>query len=147
MDDLRRLVQYLRRSAGTAQERIDLSGAQLFVLQQLRRAPASSVDELATRTLTDQSSVSVVVARLHARGLVTRRRSRDDGRRVEILLTARGRALLKRAPRPAQEKLVAGLAKMTSAEIARVATSLRLLVLKSGIAGAAPSLFFEREHG
>jgi DNA-binding MarR family transcriptional regulator len=147
MDDLRRLVQYLRLSAGAAQKRIGLSGAQLFVLQQLRRAPASSVEELAARTLTDQSSVSVVVTRLAARGLVARRRSPDDGRRVEILLTARGRTLLERAPRPAQEKLVAGLAKMTPAELSRVAASLRLLVKKSGIAGATPSLFFETAHG
>ena len=147
MDDLRRLVQYLRLSAGAAQRRLGVSGAQLFVLQQLRRAPASSVDELAARTLTDQSSVSVVVTRLHARKLVARRRSPDDGRRVEILLTARGRALLERAPRPAQEKLLAGLSRMTPAELSRVAASLRLLVTKSGIAGKPPSLFFEREHG
>ena len=145
MDDLRRLVQYLRLSAGAAQKRIGLSGAQLFVLQQLARAPASSVEELAARTLTDQSSVSVVVTRLAARNLVLRRRSPHDGRRVEILLTARGRALLRRAPRSAQEKLVAGLHKMTPAQLTRLALSLRLLVKSSGLGGEAPSLFFERE--
>src|SRR2546423_5112313 len=91
-DSLRRLVRFLRLGAREAEEATGVSSAQLFVLHQLAGAPAASLAELAERTLTDQSSVSTVVARLVAHGLVARRKGTGDRRRVELALTARGRA-------------------------------------------------------
>src|ERR1019366_5949434 len=64
MDALRRVVRDLRLSARDAERSAGISGAQLFVLQSLAEEPASSLNVLADRTLTDQSSVSVVVNRL-----------------------------------------------------------------------------------
>ena len=60
MDALRRVVRALRVSARTAERRFGISGAQLFVLERLAEASAPSVDDLAKRTLTHQSSVSLV---------------------------------------------------------------------------------------
>src|SRR5258705_12597176 len=98
LESLRRLVRYLRLGARAAEQRTGASSAQLFVLQQLAEAPSASLADLAGRTLTDASSVSTVVARLVAQGLVARRRAAGDRRRVELALTPRGRALLVRAP-------------------------------------------------
>src|SRR5690348_4180204 len=75
---LRRIVLAVRLSARRAERELGLSGAQLFVLQQLGASPVHSLNELAERTRTHQSSVSVVVRRLVARGLVTRTRATDD---------------------------------------------------------------------
>src|SRR5579885_2556290 len=72
VDALRRLVRELRDSARLAQGRTAITGAQLFVLRALAAEPGLSINELAERTMTHQSSVSVVVSRLVARGLVTR---------------------------------------------------------------------------
>src|SRR5690348_7076599 len=87
MDALRRIVQILRASAGAAQHDFGLTGAQLFVLEVLGAAPGMSVGELAARTFTHQSSVSLVVRRLVQRGLVLKAAARDDGRRVELRVT------------------------------------------------------------
>src|SRR4051812_38419807 len=89
LNALRRIVRELRLSTQLAEKGSGVSGAQLFVLHQLRESPAPSLAALAQRTRTDQSSVSVVVGRLVERGLVSRRRSEADGRRFEIGLTAR----------------------------------------------------------
>ena len=78
LDSIRRLVRMLRVSDRQAQAELGVSGAQLFVLTELGKTPALSLNELAARTLTDQSSVSVVVTRLVDAGLVTR--DRDDAR-------------------------------------------------------------------
>ncbi|HEX3345342.1 MAG TPA: helix-turn-helix domain-containing protein, partial [Polyangiaceae bacterium] len=75
MDALRRVVRDLRLSARDAERSAGISGAQLFVLQSLRNEAAASLNELAERTLTDQSSVSVVVKRLADRKLVARKES------------------------------------------------------------------------
>ena len=60
MESLRRIVQALRESARRAEQEIGLSGAQLFVLATLSETPALSLNELAGRTRTHQSSVSTV---------------------------------------------------------------------------------------
>jgi tetratricopeptide (TPR) repeat protein len=61
---LREIVQALRESSRRAEQRLGISGAQLFVLEKLADAPSQSLNDLAARTFTHQSSVSTVVARL-----------------------------------------------------------------------------------
>ncbi|HEY3667307.1 MAG TPA: MarR family winged helix-turn-helix transcriptional regulator, partial [Polyangiaceae bacterium] len=56
LNALRQIVRSLRVSSRTAEQRVGLSGAQLFVLQCLARQSPCSVNELAARTATDQSS-------------------------------------------------------------------------------------------
>lgn len=145
MDALRRIVRDLRLSARDAERRAGVSGAQLFVLQTLSEANASSLNDLAERTSTDQSSVSVVVRRLCERKLVARKASEDDGRRVELSLTASGRKLLARCPEPTQVRLVGGLRRMRAAELASLTVGLRGLVQQMGIEDAATRMLFDEE--
>src|SRR5215218_9073175 len=105
MNSLRALVRALRVSTRAVEKEIGISGAQLFVLQQLLEAPARSVNDLAERTSTHQSSVSTVVSRLVERGLARREPSADDGRRMEISITDRGRDLVQSAPLTAQMRM------------------------------------------
>ncbi len=105
LDAFRRIVQALRTASRDAERRVGLSAAQLFALQQLSTMGGASVNDLASRTFTHQSSVSVVVQRLVAK--VT---STDDRRRVQLTITDSGRALLRRSPEPVQERLIAGIA-------------------------------------
>ncbi|WP_437678942.1 MarR family winged helix-turn-helix transcriptional regulator [Sorangium sp. So ce131] len=146
MDAIRAIVQRLRISSRTCERQLGLSSAQLFVLQQLEQAAAASVAELARRTLTHQSSVSVVVTRLSERGLVSRRPSAEDARRTEIALTPAGRALLRRAPRTVQAELVAAVDHMPPAERRALARSLSALARAIGAGVEAPPLFFEGEE-
>jgi DNA-binding MarR family transcriptional regulator len=143
MDALRCLVQGLRVSARAVEQRHGISGAQLFILHQLAGGEALSVGALAERTFTHQSSVSVVVSRLAKRGLVSRRTGADDARRTDVTLTARGRALLGRAPEVAQARLIAGLQRLRPSERRAVARGLTALVQQVGLRARTPSLFFE----
>jgi DNA-binding MarR family transcriptional regulator len=145
MDALRRVVRALRVSARTAERRFGISGAQLFVLERLAEASAPSVDDLAKRTLTHQSSVSLVLTRLEAHGFVVRRPSKEDARRVEIALTSAGRALARRAPEPAQERLIAGLRRLRPTQLRHLARGLAALARAPEIAGEAPGMFFEEQ--
>src|SRR5206468_4537839 len=94
---------------------------QLFVLQKLGDGRSVSVNELAERTHTHQSSVSVVVQRLVARGLVRRERSAVDGRRAELTITAAGLRKLRSAPAAAQDRLIESLQHMTRGDRKRLA--------------------------
>src|SRR5690348_9213882 len=98
MNAVRSIVRALRINTRAIELKMGISLAQLFVLQQLAERPAHSLNELADRTATHQSSVSVVVRRLVERGYVNRTASSEDKRRIEIEVTPQGRALLAGAP-------------------------------------------------
>ena len=61
MNAVRSIVRALRMNTREIESKIGMSLAQLFVLQVLADRPARSLNELAERTATHQSSVSVVV--------------------------------------------------------------------------------------
>jgi DNA-binding MarR family transcriptional regulator len=145
LDAFRRIVRQLRLSARAAEKTVELSTAQLFVLERLAEAPARSIAELAERTLTDPSSVSVVVQRLVARGLVSRRRGSHDARRAELTLTAAGRRRLARAPEPAQARLVAALLRLPARDLRSLARGLATLVQEMGAEAETATMFFEEE--
>jgi DNA-binding MarR family transcriptional regulator len=140
---LRRIVRALRSTSTEAEKRVGITGAQLYVLQQLTAHPGASLSELAALTFTDLSSVSVVVSRLVARRLVSRRAAQADRRRVELTPTAKGRALLTRAPRTAQTRLFAALGSVPTRDLGAAARALEAVARALDGAGGPPPMFFE----
>jgi len=143
INGLRTIVQALRVSSRQAEKTAGLSGAQLFVLAQLATAETLSLNELAVRTHTHQSSVSVVVAKLVEEKLIDRARSKSDARQLVLSLTAKGRKRLEQAPKTAQDMLFEGLQKMAPRERKTLAQSLGKLIATSGMSNKEPQLFFE----
>lgn len=143
MDALRRIVQALRESSRWAERYVGLSGAQLFVLQKLAEAPAGSVNDLAARTHTHQSTVSMVVARLVERGLVRRTPSGLDSRSVELSLSARGRRAATGAPNAPQERLIHAIGQLTLAQRRQLASALTEVARAMNSVESAPAMFFE----
>jgi DNA-binding MarR family transcriptional regulator len=144
LDSIRQVVRVLRLASRDAEKKVGLSAAQLFVLQKLAEGGVLSVNDLAERTHTHQSSVSVVVQRLVERGLVDRNRSQQDGRQADVSVTAAGRASLKSAPAAAQDQIIQALGKFGAKDIKQLADSLERLVEVLGVArGDAPMLFEE----
>jgi DNA-binding MarR family transcriptional regulator len=146
MNSIRRIVRALRVSSREAEKRLGISGAQLFVLQKLSGKSPISMNELAARTHTHQSSVSVVVARLVRDRLVKRVKAADDARRLEISLTDAGRSFLGRAGQTAQEKLARSVEQMDRADRAALSRLLESVETGAGyqVEAEAP-LFFEKE--
>lgn len=150
MDSLRRIVRALRAFGVTSQRDQKVSAAQLFVLRQIRAHPGLSMSGLADRTLTSQSAVSEVTARLVQRGLVTRLASPSDHRRAELALTDAGVSLLDRSPETVQERLVAGFRSLTPTQQRALAAGLEAWLAATGLASEPASMFFEPvgdEHG
>jgi DNA-binding MarR family transcriptional regulator len=148
LDAFRSIVQALRLGAGHAVA--GLSSAQLFALQQIAAHPSVSINDLAALTFTHQSSVSVVVQRLVARRMVEKVAAAEDRRRQCLVLTAKGRAAVRRAPRAVQQQLIGAIAALPVAErrglikaLARIAQR----VAPDLVASRAPMLFEERGRG
>jgi MarR family transcriptional regulator, organic hydroperoxide resistance regulator len=139
MNSLRRIVRMIRLADGAG----EISAAQRFVLQSLSAAPASSLAELAKRTLTDQSSVSTVVSKLVDKKLVARTPSATDRRRAELRLTAAGTKLVKQmAPLP-QTRIIDAVAALPAKPRAELVRALERLVLAIGADELEPRMFLE----
>jgi DNA-binding MarR family transcriptional regulator len=143
-------VRALRISSRAAEKALGVSGAQLFVLQQLaegaaRSDAAPSIAQLADLTATDPSSVSVVVSRLVSRGLAARRSSKADARRAEVMITPAGRALLQTAPQVVQHRMVEALVRLPPNRRLEMIAGLETVVAAMGVADQAASMFFEEE--
>jgi len=147
LNALRRLVRGLHRSSRVTEQRWKVSAAQLLVLDRLAEKSALSVNELAERTFTHQSTVSVVAARLVRRGLVRREQDPDDARRTRLSLTAAGRTLRDRATSAATVQIVAALEEMPTNRLRVVHDSLGRLVKAIGVESEPALMFFEDDDG
>lgn len=129
--ELRRLVHGIRSASFCVERSCGVTGAQLFVLRELSLEPGASIRRLSERTLTDPSSVSVIVSRLVERGLVTRRPDVLDRRKRSLMLSRKGALLLARSPEPYQGLLIEAL---------RALPRSRLTVLRAALSSMSESL-------
>jgi DNA-binding MarR family transcriptional regulator len=97
---LHRLASLLDDQLDVVYQRFDLGGGEFDVLAALRRAGEPyerAPGELAQFTMVTTGAMSKRIDRLERAGLVTRRRSAEDGRGRVVALTTAGRELIDRA--------------------------------------------------
>jgi DNA-binding MarR family transcriptional regulator len=145
LQKVRALVEGLSRSARGVEDRTGVTNAQLFLLQQIRAGRHLTVNDLAGLAMTSQSTVSIVLSRLERRGLVKRTRSPVDRRSVVLQLTAPGKRVLRRAPRPATSEVIRALSRLTSAELKALTRGLGALGRELGLTVKPPSMLFEED--
>jgi DNA-binding MarR family transcriptional regulator len=143
LDSVRRIVQALHESSRWAEKHLGLTAAQLFVLQKLAESPCLSLNELAARTHTHQSSVSAVAGRLAERGLVVRGAAEGDARRLEVRLSAEGRKLIRRAPNLPQQRLIHGIERLPPLRRRALAVSLDALTKAMAVSDRNAVMFFD----
>lgn len=97
---LRRLVRSLDRGSRRLMQERGLTSPQYTLLRILAVQPGASVGELAQVAGMGQTTVTDILDRLEARGLVVRTRGETDRRRVELQLTSHAHDLLASLPLP-----------------------------------------------
>lgn len=89
---LNRITNRLNKDLTDALRGIGLSVPQWRVISVLTVKDGRTLSELSVYTITDQSTLSRVIDRMEAAGLVKRKPRADDGRFVEVWLTKQGAA-------------------------------------------------------
>jgi MarR family transcriptional regulator, organic hydroperoxide resistance regulator len=143
LDGVRQLVRSLRLYDKEGARQHGLGAAQMFLLHLLLEQEGLSMNALAERAATDQSSASIAASRLVAEGLVRRELSPHDRRQVQLFLTPRGRALARRAPVPAQQRILAAVERMNETDRMRLSHLLARLVDALGAAELRPGMLFQ----
>ena len=106
-------------------EALGLTYPQYLVLIVLWERDDITVNALGSRLFLDSGTITPLVKRLEARGLVSRKRDEDDERQVRIRLTPEGRALQAKAL--AVPLGIAGGTGLTRSDIDRLRTELLAL--------------------
>jgi len=109
---------------------LGLTYPQYLVLLALWETDHVAVGELGTRLYLDSGTLTPLLKRMEAAGLVTRVRAADDERRVIVALTAAGRAMRRKA-----EKVPSTVACAVGCELDEIATlTARLQTLRANVA-------------
>jgi MarR family transcriptional regulator, organic hydroperoxide resistance regulator len=128
LQQLRVVVRLAGNHAARLERSTGIPGAQLWALHEVAQADGLSVGELALRMRVHQTTVSNLLNRLDASGLVRKERSPDDQRIVHVHLSAAGRKALKSVAAPARGLLPNVLDAMTPAQLRKVHDGLAVLV-------------------
>ena len=89
-------------------EKLGITYPQYLVLMVLWETDSIAVSEITRRLILNTNTITPVLKRMEAQGLITRQRSEEDERKVIVTLTHKGKELqIEAASIP--EKLVAGL--------------------------------------
>jgi DNA-binding MarR family transcriptional regulator len=126
--DIRRVVRALELFSKEVDVKFNLTAPQLWALWELGKDGPLSLKDLSARIQLHPSTVVGVVDRLESKGLVARKTDSEDRRRVKLSLTAAGRALRKKAPHPAQGRLLHALQEMGDKPVSDIHRALAVLV-------------------
>lgn len=130
-----RLARRLRQEASTG-----LTPSQLSALAQIDHHGPLTLGALADRERVAPPTITRVVTKLEAEGLVSRQPSREDRRAVNVVVTPAGADLLARTRRRKDAWLAARLAELDEVDRDRLAAALDVLeALTSEGATTAPA--------
>lgn len=143
LNAVRSMMRALRINSREIEGKIGMSLAQVFVLEELAERPADSLGEIAARTATHQSSVSMVLKRLVAGGFVARTAHPRDQRRLQFSITPSGSQMLVRAPKTIQVRLIAALGTIAPGDQTRLVRLLERWLTIAEIDNASPPMLLE----
>lgn len=109
---LRVVIRAAQRHSAWVEKQCGISGAQLWVMQEVHDAPGARVGEIASRLAIHQTTMSNLLNALVRQGYVMKSRDDTDQRVVKLALSEEGKRLLEHAPKPARGLLPEALLQM-----------------------------------
>lgn len=125
---LRIIIRSAQRHSSWIEKNCGVTGAQLWVLQELKDAPGLRVGEVAAKLAIHQTTASNLLNALLEKEYLEKFRDRDDQRVVKLVLSKRGAAVLKKAPTPARGLLPEALCNMDARSLASLNKGLDALL-------------------
>ncbi|HEY3858016.1 MAG TPA: MarR family transcriptional regulator [Gammaproteobacteria bacterium] len=126
--DLRRIMRamdvYSRQLAGSH----GLTGPQMLCLREITAHGSLTTGALAQAVALSPATLTGILDRLEARGLVSRERRPEDKRRVVVSLTAHGQQMAQELPSPLQERFGSRMTELSTDEQTAIRIALSSIV-------------------
>mgnify|MGYP005825315665 FL=1 len=121
---IRRIVRAAEFASRDLSRTTGLTPSQLIVLQIVAREGEPGAGAIAEAARLSQATVTALLDKLEARGLVVRHRRSEDRRRISVELTPEGRRTLAEMPDVLQDRFAARFEKLADWEQASVIAGL-----------------------
>lgn len=129
LQQFRLIFGSMRQYFRLVEERCGIPGSQMWLLQEVARAPNVGVSDLALRMGIHQSTCSLLVDRLVAQGYLTKERRSSDLRRVGLRLAESGQSALAALPGPAEGLLPHALSELPKVVLKTLQINLDELIM------------------
>jgi DNA-binding MarR family transcriptional regulator len=126
---LRRIVRAIDQHSRRLAQDYGLTGPQLVILRELVRNGEMHAAELAENISLSHATVTDILNRLEKRGLVARKRSLTDRRRIMVTATKRARVLISQSPPLLQETFSTQLEQLQDWELTQTLSVLQRVAL------------------
>lgn len=142
LQSLRRIIRAVEIHSRKLAQNYQITGPQLGCLLATREFGPLTTTGLAHQVYLSPSTVVGIVDRLEEKGMVIRRRSREDRRQVHICLTEEGQNLAAKAPSLLQDTLAEALNRLPELEQVSITLALEKVVdlMEAGKIEASPLL-------
>lgn len=121
---LRRIIRATDLYSRQLGRETGLTTPQLVVMRALRDGDVQNASDIAHAVSLSQATVTSILGRLEAGGLIRRERSREDRRCVNVVATAKGKRIQSSAPQPLQEEFIARFSALADWEQHQILSSL-----------------------
>ncbi|OGB23763.1 MAG: MarR family transcriptional regulator [Burkholderiales bacterium RIFCSPLOWO2_02_FULL_57_36] len=128
LKNFRVVIRAAQRHSAWVEKQCGVSGAQLWVMQELHDHSGLRVGDIAKKLAIHQTTASNLLDSLEKRGYVVKTRDREDQRVVKLALSDQGAELLLRAPAPARGLLPEALQKLDTESLAKLNDGLKALL-------------------
>ncbi|MGK5070323.1 MarR family winged helix-turn-helix transcriptional regulator [Janthinobacterium sp. RT4P48] len=128
LQNMRVVMRAAQRHSAQIEKQCGVSGAQLWVMQELLERPGLRMGELAARMSIHQTTASNLVDALVKKAYVRKARDQPDQRVVTLTLTQQGQVVIASAPQPARGLLPSALSQLDAASLAHLNQGLSALL-------------------
>lgn len=123
--NIRKIIRATDLYSRRLSKQVGLTTPQLLILQAIKALSTVSIKTLSNEVALSQATVTTIIDRLEARGLVTRQRSTKDKRVVHPALTELGETMVEQAPTPLQDLFRIQFAELEDWEKSMIVASLQ----------------------
>ena len=145
MQSLRRIFKALHDYSREVSDNFGITAPQLWALKTISQNGSLSQGELSENMYLHPSTITGLVDRLDKKGYAERDRNQKDRRVVNVRLTPKGKALVKKAPNPIQGKMIYGLRNLKKKELNSIYDSIQKLVIIMEAENVKVTFFFDQE--
>jgi MarR family transcriptional regulator, organic hydroperoxide resistance regulator len=144
MQSLRRIFRAIQDYSHEVSKKYGITGPQLWVIKTISLNGKLSLGNLGKEMYLQPSTITGLIDVLEQKGYVARVRDREDRRVVKVQLTPKGQRLAKKAPNPAQGKMIYGLTKLKRGELNLIFNSIQKLVEIMEAQNIKVTFFFDK---
>jgi DNA-binding MarR family transcriptional regulator len=126
---LRKIIQAIDQHSTQLKKNFGLTGPQLIILQTVIDNELMSVTQLSKDVSLSQATVTDITKRLENQGYLERNKNTTDKRKINLMVTEKGKSVLKKVPPLLQEKFISNFSKLEDWEKLMIESAFNRVVL------------------